>query len=235
MDSDTWKRQARIFKVRQRQFLRALRNITRIFIPLKNRRMLLFGIGSSVVSVATISFWTFSVRAEQYSQLRMLMRIRQQSVMKQLKTNDADYGQKLQSLGILDPLQTFSAASLDKLFRKLQIDHHIADFHYSITHNSAVPNNPDLFVVALMLDMKSNRDRNITGFWKQFTARIPGIVVFEHFQIEREGKILSHSEFAELLKAKGRNKKIPPAFSAKMQCKVVVLKESARQFASLRS
>jgi hypothetical protein len=192
--------------------------------------MLLFGVGSSVVSVATIFLWSFSAHAEQHSKSRMLMRLRQQSLMKQLKINDADYDQKLKTLGILDPLQTLSAASLNKLFRKLQIDNHLADFHYSITHSGILA--PDLFSVALTLDMKSNRDRNILGFLQQFAACVPGIVDFKHFQIEREGKILSHSEFAELLKGRGKKKKIPPAFSGKVQCNVVVTKESARQFSS---
>jgi hypothetical protein len=194
--------------------------------------MLRFGIGSSVASVAIILFMALSVRARDTSQSRMRMQLRQQNVMSQLRTNGAEYDQNLKSLGISDlsAWETFSAASLNKLFRKLQIDHHLADCRYSITHSGALP--PDLFSITLTLDMKSNRDRNIIGFLQQFATCVPGIVVFERVQIEREGKILSHDEFVQLLKGKGKNKKIPPAFSAKVQCKLVVPMDLAKQFSS---
>lgn len=190
--------------------------------------MLLFGVGSSVASCAILSFWTYSVRAVHSSHAQMLRRFRQQDVMTQAHANSADYEKKLQDLRILDPSawKTFSGASFDKIFRKLQIDHHIADLRYSTS--SFVSRTSDLVEFTLVLTAKSSRDRNIAEFCKQLVANIPGVVVFEQVQIEREGRIMSHSEFLEFLHPKGhpksKKKKIPPAFSAKIQCKVVIPK-----------
>ncbi|MDR3285175.1 MAG: hypothetical protein LBS83_00645 [Holosporales bacterium] len=79
-----------------------------------------------------------------------------------------------------------------------------------------------LSCLKIRIKMKSENDKNILEFAKNFEKKIPGIVVFENIEIKRIGKILTREDFKKTSeKFKEKDKKFLK-FKASIQCDIII-------------
>ncbi|MDR1598194.1 MAG: hypothetical protein LBR89_04690 [Holosporales bacterium] len=198
---------------------------------LRNRHVFVCGGAAIALTWGGVSLWVVSEGIKTEAQDRTIMLMRQHKVMQGKRDNDNEYEQKLRDLGITDLSiwEQVTSVSFTRVLRRLERECHVMRTKCSLQLAEQDRRMDELALLKLDIDMKAARDKNVTEFLAGLVEQVPGVVVFDSININRNGAILSRAEFDNLRKSKQKGK-AKPAFSAQVSCRVAIPKKMAADF-----